>query len=224
MTWENSSAQVPADAAGSLVRGRRQDFGHTYALAVWLGTSDVSTDRRILEAFTQHTTPQTAISYESATIAVHEDHEVEAKIDSILRVAADEDFEDGMEGRTSNHLNLFVTEDPIAGVQQLIARLNSKRMNQAVAADIARILGRMKHRRSHDNRVYMAECLLYSESPVARDAGAVALCDLEDGGSVSALQSAIEKESIPALKADMEASLDELMRNADAVRVQEARP
>ena len=224
MTWENSSAQVAADAAKSLVRERRQDFGQTYALAVWLGTSDVSTDRRILEAFTQHTTPQTAISYESATIAVHEDYDVEAKIDSILRVAADEDFEDGMEGRTSNHLNLFVAEHPIAGVQQLIARLNSRRMNQAVAADIVRILGRMKHGRSHHNRVYMAECLLYSESPVARDAGAIALSDLEDGGSISALQLAIEKESIPALKADMEASLDELVRNTDAVRVQETRP
>ena len=117
---------------------------------------------------------------ESAAIAYHEDHEVEAQIDSILNMASIEGFEDGMEGRTSHLLNVFVSEHPVAGMQQLTVRLNSEYINQSVAADIVRNLGRIKHGPSHDDRRYVAESLLYSELPLARDAAAVALSDLAD--------------------------------------------
>ena len=135
-----------------------------------------------------------------------------------------EGFEDGMEGRTSQVLNLFVSKHSIAGMQQLIARLNSQYMNQAVAADVVRVLGKIEHRRSHDDRRYMAECLLYSELALARDAGAVALSDLADQRSIAALQRAIEAEPILRLKADMQASVEELTKHSDGVHTQEARP
>ena len=123
-----------------------------------------------------------------------------------------------MEGRISRALNVFVAGQPVVATQQLAIRLNSQHMNQGVAADVVRVLGQMKHERSHSERVYIAECLLYSTSPVARDAGVVALGDLADERSVPALQRAIEEEPIPALKADMQASLDELMKDTDVVR------
>ena len=140
----------------------------------------------------------------------------------ILSIAADEGFEDGMVGKMSQSLNIFISQHPVEGIHQLAVRLNSERMNQGIAADIVRELGRMKHKQSHSERVYIAECLLYSKSPLARDAGAVALSDLADKHSIPALQRAFEAETIPALKSDIEASLNELIREIGVVRSQEA--
>ena len=127
-----------------------------------------------------------------------------------------------MEGRTFYSLNLFLAENPVSGMPQLAARLQSEHMNQGVAADIVRTLGQFDHSQSHDDRVYMAECLLYSTSPLARDAGAVALGDLEDERSIPALQRAVDEEPIAGLQADMQASLDELIKDSDGVRPEEA--
>ena len=68
----------------------------------------------------------------------------------------------------------------------------------------------------------MAECLLYSELPLARDAAAVALSDLSDERGIPALERAVEAETIPGLKADMEASLDELIKDIHGVFPQKA--
>ena len=89
-------------------------------------------------------------------------------------------------------------------------------MNQAVAADIVRVLGWIEHEPSHDERVHVAECLLHSELPLARDASAVALSDLADAHSIPALERAISAEEIPALRADMVASLEELKKTVEA--------
>ena len=182
-----------------------------------MGSSDLPFER-LCEPLSPHSSPPKMVAYESAATCYHQDQEIEARVDDILRLAADEGFEDGMEGRMSRALNLFVTAQPAVATQQLAIRLNSQYMNQGIAADVVRVLGQMKHERSHNERVYIAECLLYSTSPVARDAGAVALGDLADERSVPALQRAIEEEPIPALKADMQESLGELMKDADVVR------
>ena len=162
------------------------------------------------------------ISYESAATASHGNHELEIEVNRILSHAADERFEDGMEGRTSQSLNLFVSKYSVVGIQKLATRLASKDINQGVAAAIARILGQIEHARSHNYRIQIAERLLYSPLPLARDAGAVALTDLAAVRSIPALQTAVEAEQIPGLKTDMQASLNELIKLRDVVGSQEA--
>lgn len=161
------------------------------------------------------------MSCESTNGSRHENRDLEAEIDRILGLAADEGFEDGMAGKMSQSLNRFVLQYPVEGIRQLAVRLNSERMNQGIAADVVRALGQMEHKQSHNERVSIAECLLYSKSPLARDAGAVALGDLADQRSIPALQRAVEAEPVPALKADMQASLNELIKSTDGVRSRE---
>ena len=221
MKWVNSSSQDQLDALTPTTQDRRDNFLQKFSLTLWMGTSDLTIDRRILEPFSHATAPPHVI-HEPAATAYYYTHELDARIDKILSLAADESFEDGMEGRTFYSLNLFLAENPVSGMPQLAARLQSEHMNQGVAADIVRTLGQFDHSQSHDDRVYMAECLLYSTSPLARDAGAVALGDLEDERSIPALQRAVDEEPIAALKADMQASLDELVKGSDGVRPEEA--
>ena len=221
MKWVNSSSQDDFDTLTPTTQDRRHSFLRSFKLTVWMGTSDLSIDRHILELFSHASAPP-HVFHESAATAHHHAHELDMQVDKILGLAADESFEDGMEGRTFSSLNLFLSEYPVSGTPHLAARLQSEHMNPGVAADIIRALGQIHHTQSHDDRVYVAECLLYSPSPLARDAGAVALGDLEDERSVPALQRAVAEEPIAALRADMQASLDELMKDSDGVRPEEA--
>ena len=223
MNSEASSSQPQEKSWGLTIRERGNSLLRRYSIATWIGASDLAVDWQVLQLGSS-STPTTMPPCESAAIGYHEDRNVEAQIDTILNIVSMEGFEDGMVGRTSQVLNLFVSEHPIAGMQQLIARLNAKYMNQAVAADIVRVLGKIQHERSHEDRRHIAECLLYSELPLARDAGAVSLAEMSDKRSIPALQRAIEAEPILRLKTDMQASVHELTKNSDAVHTQEARP
>lgn len=223
MNSEASSSQPQEKSWGLTIREDGNSLLRRYWIATWMGASDLAVDWQLLQLGSS-STPPTMPPCESAAIAYHEDRNVEAQIDTILNIVSMEGFEDGMVGRTSQVLNLFVSEHPVAGMQQLIARLNAKYMNQAVAADIVRVLGKIQHERSHEDRRYIAECLLYSELPLARDAGAVALAEMSDKRSIPALQRAIKAEPILRLKTDMQASVDELTKDSDGVHIQEARP
>ena len=185
-----------------------------------MGTSDLDIGRYLFESL-PHSSPPVITFCESAATTYHENYELESEVDTILGLAAEEGFEDGMENKTSLSLNLFISKHSVAGIQQLITRLQSGRMNQGVAADMVRMLGQIEHPPSHVDREYIAECLLYSELPQARDAAAVALGDLADEYCIPALRKAVDAELIPALKADMQGSLDELMKIRDVVRSQE---
>lgn len=219
MKWQNSSSQSQFGVGPLPVGDGQNKFLRTYSLSVWMGTSDLSVDRRILEPFS-HSSSSPTVLHEPIT-AYYYSHELDAEIDKILSLAADEGFEDGMEGRMFESLNLFLSEHPAAAMPHLATRLGSELMNQGVAADIVRALGQIDHVPSHDDRVYLAECLLYSTLPLARDAGALALGDLQDEHSIPALQGAVDKEQIPALKADMQVSLNELIKDTDGVRPEE---
>lgn len=222
MKWVNSSSQDQPDALTPATQSPRQSFLQNISLAVWMGTSDVSIDRHILEPFSNTSFPASTLHDDSATTAYHYAHELDAHVDKILGFAAHDGFEDGMEGRTFYCLNLFLSENPVSGMRHLATRLQSEHMNHGVAADIVRALGQIDHAQSHDDRVYIAECLLYSPSPLARDAGAVALGDLADERSIPALQRAIDDEPIAALRTDMQASLDELIGDINEVHSEEA--
>ena len=220
MSGDSSSTVDQPDVSRPTIRPGHNSLLQSCTFTVWMGTSGSGVDRWLFEPV-PYTSPPSATSHESAATAWRESHELDAEVDGIVGLAANEGFEDGMENRTSRVLNLFVSEYSVAGVRRLANRLQSERMNQGVAADIVRMLGQIEHAPSHDDRVYIAECLLYSALPLARDAGAVALVDLADERCIPVLRTAIDRESIPALKGDMQGSLCELMKGGHAVRAQE---
>ena len=221
MSTKNSSSQDTSDGRRSHMWRIRTDLQRLFFLAPCVGASDSVIHPSTFEALS-HSRPPEHLSYASATVSHPEDEELNAAIDGILSVAAEESFEDGMESKTSLLVYTLVSWYAAAGVQQLTARLTSPGANQGVAADVVRALGQIDDVRSHSERIYTAECLLYSPLPFARDAGSIALVDLADSGSIPALRSAVEREPIPELKDDMRASLEELVRETDAVRSQEA--
>lgn len=164
--------------------------------------------------------PPLLVSPAAASVHV-ENSELEAHVDHILSLASEEPFEDGMENRTSQALEVFISEYSVAGVQDLGCRLQAESMNQGVAADVVRVLGQLEHPPSRSERLYTASCLLYSELPLARDSAALALADINDPASVPELERAIDNEPIPALRADMQLALDQV-RSGDAAPAQEA--
>ena len=221
MSLESSTSQSQPDASMPVWHMIGSPLLKCFTVMRAMGASDLTVERQRFQSSPGSSLDMSPFN-PSATIAVYENRDLEETIDRLLDLAVDEGFVDGMKNRMSRSLSLFVSEHPVDGVQQLVARLNSERMNQGVAADIVRALGQIRDSRSFYDRVYIAECLLYSRSTVARDVGAVALEDLGNPSSKHALQRAIEVEEVPELKTDMEASLQELMRHTDVVHSEEA--
>lgn len=214
-----NSINSPLQAKEGDVRPRVNENSNwllrTCVLAISMQTSNPLLDRRLLES-SPHSSSPSQTFHDTTVTAYREDRELMAESDMVFRLAANEIFEDGMENRASLSLKRFVFRYSAVGVQHLAVRLLSEHMNQAIAADIVRVLGQIEHGPSHNDRVYIAECLLYSKLPFARDSGAVALSDLADKCSIPALKRAIDAEEIPALKANMLASLNELVKASDA--------
>ena len=161
--------------------------------------------------------------FKAETAADHnENMMLDRDVGTILDLALEENIEDGMNSETASQINRFISCNSVAGVQRLATRLISDHTNAVAVADIVRVLGRNVHKDSHHERLWIAERLLLSDSPLTRDASAVALEELMDPHAIAALQDAVAVESIPELKADIEIALQELKKNADGVHSQEA--
>ena len=148
-------------------------------------------------------------------IELQEFHILETEAESILSLAVEESIEDGMNSATEARLNNFVAYYSGAAVQCLAKHLVARYANAGTVADIVRVLGRVNHKESHDDRFWVAARLLRSETPLTRDASAVALEDLQDPRGVPRLQEALEAEAIPELRDDFELALQELKKSAD---------
>lgn len=211
----------------------RQSTGHplvefvrsrSMQLGLWVGLNGSSQEAH---GCFFHTDPWTAMTppphFESATsINAEQVWALDEEVDAIVSLATDENIEDGMESDTEVRMNRFVASRSVPGIQRFSARLTSGCTNSGAAADIVRILGRIIHEESHDERFWIATRLLRSDSPLARDASAVALEDLGDRRAVRALQHAVEVEPIPELRDDIKMALLELKRTTDGIHSSEA--
>lgn len=213
MPDDNWSRQEP-ELRRLIVQERGSGFLMFYSLNLGMGTSDRASEYHLIQNSPNSNAPSKSFA-ESSAESCSESPEIERAIDRLLDLEASENLEDGMENRMSQALHVFIAEYSVIGIQRLAIRLKSEHMNQGVAADIVRVLGQIKHDRTYHNRLHIAECLLYSQSPMARDAGALALGDMADRRSIPALERAIKEEPVHGLKADMQAILDEMMAVPD---------
>ena len=132
--------------------------------------------------------------------------------------AKEEIFEDGMENEFSRNLSEFIVSFSQPAMEVIIDLFLSNSINTEVASEALRILGRLRHRITYRERLWLLErCLLYSPFARVRDGALLGLSFINDKLSIPPIKSAIEKETIPELRHDMKRVLAQLEGTKDGV-------
>lgn len=152
--------------------------------------------------------------------AADEPTRVEERIDRIFRTAVDEDFEDGMSSRFSRELLEAVEQFGDPAMQEISYLILYNRMNQEVASEALRWLGRLSDRRTYGWRLWLLEKSLSSSSPVVRDGAVLGLASMGDPSSMTYLSGAIAEEECKELREDMQQALRELEAASSAAIAQ----
>ncbi len=130
--------------------------------------------------------------------------ELEAELGSLLRTAAEEIFEDGIESAFSPGLAAYVAKYGNDGVSKSAEICLEETSNPEVVSETLRCLGEMEHPETHASRFWLLTRCLRHSSPLVRDAAAVGLAYLEDKAAVPYLQQAAGRERHEALRRDLE--------------------
>ncbi|MDP1713898.1 MAG: hypothetical protein Q8L41_04055 [Anaerolineales bacterium] len=155
---------------------------------------------------------------ESSTIESENSRLLVAQATSIFTNAKEEIFEDGMESEFSRNLSDFILSFGQPAMEVIIDLYFSNSVNTEVVSESLRILGRLRHRNTYRERLWLLErCLLYSPFARIRDGALLGLSFLNDKLGIPPLKSAIEKESILELRHDMERVLTQLEGVKDGV-------
>lgn len=131
--------------------------------------------------------------------------------------AREEWFEAGMDSPFSTGLERMVHLFGSVAVHEIGALISSDQTADHVAAEAARILGQIDQPLSREARRECLEKSLRSKSHHVRDAAGLGLDSMNDPLAVPALSRAIEVETFPSLKADLQAVLQHLCTHPGAV-------
>jgi len=129
----------------------------------------------------------------------------------IFTKAKEEIFEDGMESVFSRNLSNFVKSYSHSAMEAIISVVLSNQTNAEVASEALRILGRLNHKSTYRERLWLLERGLYSDSARVRDGAILGLAFLDDPLAIAPLKSAIEREKIQELLQDMKQVLAQLV-------------
>jgi hypothetical protein len=138
---------------------------------------------------------------------------------SIFSNAREEIFEDGMESKFSLNLSEFIVSFGHPAMETIINLLLSNRLNTEVASEAFRVLGRLRHKNTYRDRLWLLERGLYNRSARVRDGAALGFAFLNDQLAIAPLQAAIERELIPELRKDMEQILAQLEGKEDGIPI-----
>ena len=130
--------------------------------------------------------------------------EVKQKIKELFSKFQDEIFEDGMESEFSKELIKLIVKYDEQALDELTIHILNKDVNEEIASDALRWLGRIEHTSSYNKRLWLLERSLFSFSARIRDAAAVSLASLDDPHAIRFIQIAIEKEPYAELCEDMQ--------------------
>lgn|SRR5574341_618286 len=136
---------------------------------------------------------------------------------SIFGNAKEEIFEDGMESGFSRNLSDFIVSFGHSAMEAIIPLMLSERTNTEVASEAFRILGRLNHKTTYRDRLWLLERGLYSASARVRDGAILGLAFLNDPLAIAPLKSAIERELNLELRKDMEQILAQLEGIEDGI-------
>ena len=139
--------------------------------------------------------------------------ELEAKALRLFISAKEQIFEDGMESDFSLALAGFITSYGHLAMDVIISLVLSGQVNTEVFSEALRVVGRLRHKATHRDRLWLLERSLYSPSARVRDGATVGLSFLDDPIGADPLRFAIEREAIPELREDMKQVLTQLEGN-----------
>ena len=154
---------------------------------------------------------------ESSTSKLVNSNLLEKKANSIFTKAKEEIFEDGMESDFSRSLSELILSFGHSAMEAIIPVALSEYINKEVASEAFRVLGRLNHKITYRDRLWLLERGLYSASARVRDGAVLGLAFLDDPIAIAPLKSAIERERIPELRQDMEQVLAQLEGNKDGI-------
>lgn len=126
--------------------------------------------------------------------------------------AREERFEDGMESRFSTNLLALLSQYGTPAFVALGNLIISNNVNIEAAAEACRWIGRIENPKTHSTRRAMLEGVLQGTRYARiRDGAALGLASLDDPISIPVLQKAIEKETVPELRHDLQEVLNQLI-------------
>ncbi|MCI0490486.1 MAG: response regulator [Blastocatellia bacterium] len=135
---------------------------------------------------------------------------VEQKIKALFQMAKEENFEEGIESEFSNGLVSIINKYGAQVINILSHLILSKGVNEEIASEALRWLGRLDHSESYYERLWLLEEALINPSARIRDAASVGLATLGDPHATPYLEQAIQKETCAELREDMQQILESL--------------
>ena len=154
----------------------------------------------------------------SSTATVERPEEVDAKIRSLLQAPRDQTFEAGMESEFSRALVRIVTKYGDDAIGALADCIGGEAVSPEVAAEALQWLAHINDHVAYRQRLLLLERSLSSSSPWVRDGAGLGLALLEDPRAIPSVARAIDQETIPELRDDLQLVLTQLenARNATA--------
>lgn len=128
----------------------------------------------------------------------------------IFNSAIDESFEDGIQSHFSRDLEKMILEHSFRSINALITVLLDPATNEELVSEALRLLPRINQPETYNIRLWLLEQSLKTYSARIRDSAILGLSSLDDSKSISALKEAIQKETCPELRGDMEQVLRQL--------------
>ena len=130
--------------------------------------------------------------------------QVEEQLDRLCSAAFDEQFEVGVESWFSKELQRLCAYHPIAILQSLRVRLIHGSTSPEVLSEILQWASRQEASAMRSLVIELLSAGLDHTSSLVRDAAATALAYLDERAAISHLRKALERETVPELRVDLE--------------------
>lgn len=141
---------------------------------------------------------------------------VENTVDHLFETAGELYFEDGMETDFSRGLASLVKKYGNLAVGEISYLITYDRVDEEIASEALSCLARIDDASTYGWRLWLFEKNLSSKSPMVRDAAALGLVSMDDAHAIPYIRRAIDQETIPELRRDLQGALKELEVSLDA--------
>lgn len=136
--------------------------------------------------------------------------DMEDRLMRILAGSQDEPFEAGVESRLARDLQRVFASRPLAVLQSLRKRLGESAEEPEILAETLQWASRIEGSLAREAVIDLLLAGLHSEHPLVRDSAALALADFDEKVAVEQIQRAIERESVPEMREDLESLVHSL--------------
>lgn len=147
---------------------------------------------------------QETLSITSPQVFAHA--EVLSYFDGLLM----DELEDGMTLLLGERIFNVIETYGTPAIDALAGIIESQKVPVEALSHALRWVGRMRHPKSLHRRLWILRRSLLSSSPVVRDGAALGLAALGSPHAIPSLRAAIEREKLPALRADIERVLKQM--------------